>query len=79
MSKILIDGQYYSKNYQLKKKNSSISRINKELNNFSNKIYWKFYCDLKYLFYKIFSKNYNSKKKFLYFAYREKESLGLKD
>ena len=63
MSKLIIDGQYYSKSYQLKKKNSSISRINKELNNFSNKIYWKFYCDLKYLFYKIFSKNYNSKKK----------------
>ena len=74
MSKILIDGQYYSKNYQLKKKNSSISRINKELNNFSNKIYWKFYCDLKYLFYKLFPKNHKSKKKNFYTLHIERKN-----
>ena len=49
MSKILIDGEYYSKNIQLKNKNNIFLRIIKELNNFSNKLYWKFYCDLKYL------------------------------
>ena len=49
MSKILIDGEYYSKNTQLKNKNNIFLRIIKELNNFSNKLYWKFYCDLKYL------------------------------
>lgn len=63
MSKILIDGQYYYKDFQLKKKNNFILRIYKELNNFSKKIYWKFYCEIKYVYYKIFSKNHISKKK----------------
>jgi hypothetical protein len=31
-------------------------RIIKELNNFSNKLYWKFYCDLKYLLHVFFKK-----------------------
>ena len=56
MSKILIDGEYYSKNTQLKKKNNNFLRIIKELNNFSNKLYWKFYCDLKYLLHVFFKK-----------------------
>jgi len=55
MSKILIDGEYYSKNIQLKKKNNIFLRIIKELNNFSNKLYWKFYCDLKYLLHVFFN------------------------
>ena len=56
MSKILIDGEYYSKNTQLKNKNNIFLRIIKELNNFSNKLYWKFYCDLKYLLHVFFKK-----------------------
>jgi hypothetical protein len=56
MSKILIDGEYYSKNIQLKNKNNIFLRIIKELNNFSNKLYWKFYCDLKYLLHVFFKK-----------------------
>ena len=56
MSKILIDGEYYYKNIQLKKKNNIFLRIIKELNNFSNKLYWKFYCDLKYLLHVFFKK-----------------------
>ena len=63
MSKILIDGLHYYKDFQLKKKNNFILRIYKELNNFSKKIYWKFYCEIKYVYYKIFSKNHISKKK----------------
>ena len=56
MSKILIDGEYYSKNIQLKNKKNIFLRIIKELNNFSNKLYWKFYCDLKYLLHVFFKK-----------------------
>ena len=56
MPKILIDGEYYSKNIQLKNKNNIFLRIIKELNNLSKKLYWKYYCDLKYLLYDFFKK-----------------------
>ena len=39
MSKILIDGEYYSKNIQLKNKNNIFLRIIKEVNNFFKKLY----------------------------------------
>jgi hypothetical protein len=57
MSKILIDGEYYSKNIKLKNKNNIFLRIIKELNNCSKKLYWKYYCDLKYLLCNFFKKN----------------------
>ena len=62
MPKILIDGEYYSKNIQLKNKNNTFLRILKELNNFSKKLYWKYYCDLKYLLHDFFKKKIIIKK-----------------
>jgi len=56
MSKILIDGEYYSKNTQLKNKNNILLRIIKEINNFSKKLYWKSYLNIKYVFYDLFYK-----------------------
>jgi hypothetical protein len=62
MGKILIDGEYYSNNLSLKKKNNIFLRISKELKNFTKKLYWKFYLDLKYLFYTFFYKKKQIKK-----------------
>ena len=56
MGKILIDGEYYSNNLSLKKKINIFLRISKELKNFTKKLYWKFYLDLKYLLYTFFIK-----------------------
>jgi hypothetical protein len=76
MSKILIDGEYYSKNIQLKNKNNIFLRIIKEVNNFFKKLYWKSYLDIKYLFYDLFYKKKIIKKNISMICITRERTIG---
>ena len=76
MSKILIDGEYYSKNIHLKNKNNIFLRIIKEVNNFFKKLYWKSYLDIKYLLYDLFYKKNIIKKNISMICITRERTIG---
>jgi hypothetical protein len=76
MSKILIDGEYYSKNIQLKNKINIFLRIIKEVNNFFKKLYWKSYLDIKYLLFDLFYKKNIIKKNISMICITRERTIG---